>query len=87
MPILFPPLQAANVGESADFIPDEFSKEERVTGMWWRQLVAGGTAGAGQAWDTHWLIYIYSRFNILYVTSLKEMRGGSLFEERHVLSH
>ncbi|XP_064395552.1 mitochondrial adenyl nucleotide antiporter SLC25A24-like [Halichondria panicea] len=37
---------AANVGESADFIPDEFSKEERVTGMWWRQLVAGGTAGA-----------------------------------------
>lgn len=28
-------------------IPAEFSKEERVSGMWWRQLVAGGAAGAG----------------------------------------
>ena len=30
-------------------IPEEFSEEERVTGMWWRQLVAGGAAGAGES--------------------------------------
>ncbi len=29
-------------------MPDEFSDEERTTGMWWRQLVAGGGAGAGK---------------------------------------
>ena len=29
-------------------IPDEFSNEERVSGLWWRQLLAGGSAGAGQ---------------------------------------
>ena len=26
-------------------IPDDFSEEEIVTGMWWRHLVAGGVAG------------------------------------------
>ena len=42
-------LQATNIGEATDSIlmPNEFSEEEKVTGMWWRQLVAGGTAGAG----------------------------------------
>jgi len=28
-------------------IPVEFSEEEKKTGMWWRQLLAGGGAGAG----------------------------------------
>ncbi|XP_023373813.1 calcium-binding mitochondrial carrier protein SCaMC-3 isoform X3 [Otolemur garnettii] len=27
-------------------VPDEFSKQEKLTGMWWRQLVAGAVAGA-----------------------------------------
>ncbi|XP_065918040.1 calcium-binding mitochondrial carrier protein SCaMC-2-B-like [Dysidea avara] len=27
-------------------IPEEFSDEEKKTGMWWRQLLAGGGAGA-----------------------------------------
>ena len=41
--------QAVNIGESADIlIPEEFSEEEKITGMWWRQLVAGGGAGAGE---------------------------------------
>ena len=41
--------QAVNIGESADIlIPEEFSEEEKITGMWWRQLVAGGGAGAGK---------------------------------------
>lgn len=31
-----------------EFIPDEFSEEDKVTGMWWRQLVAGGLAGVGE---------------------------------------
>ncbi|XP_070272050.1 mitochondrial adenyl nucleotide antiporter SLC25A23 isoform X2 [Myotis yumanensis] len=27
-------------------IPDEFSEQEKLTGMWWKQLVAGAVAGA-----------------------------------------
>lgn len=27
-------------------VPDEFTVEEKLTGMWWRHLVAGGGAGA-----------------------------------------
>ncbi|TSQ01604.1 Calcium-binding mitochondrial carrier protein SCaMC-1 [Bagarius yarrelli] len=27
-------------------IPDEFTNEEKISGVWWRQLVAGATAGA-----------------------------------------
>ncbi|MBN3301962.1 SCMC2 protein, partial [Amia calva] len=34
-----------DVGESL-MVPDEFTAEERKTGMWWRHLVAGGGAGA-----------------------------------------
>ena len=26
-------------------IPDEFTEEEKKTGLWWRQLVAGAVAG------------------------------------------
>lgn len=28
-------------------VPDDFTDEEKKTGMWWRQLVAGGLAGIG----------------------------------------
>ena len=28
-------------------VPDEFTEEEKKTGMWWKQLVAGGVAGIG----------------------------------------
>lgn len=38
-------LQIFDVGESL-MVPDEFTAEERKTGMWWRHLVAGGGAGA-----------------------------------------
>ena len=34
-----------DVGENL-MVPDEFSLEERLSGMWWRHLVAGGGAGA-----------------------------------------
>ncbi|XP_063172365.1 mitochondrial adenyl nucleotide antiporter SLC25A25 isoform X6 [Candoia aspera] len=34
-----------DVGENLT-VPDEFTMEERQTGMWWRHLVAGGGAGA-----------------------------------------
>ena len=27
-------------------VPDEFTAEEHLTGVWWRHLVAGGGAGA-----------------------------------------
>ncbi|XP_046845149.1 calcium-binding mitochondrial carrier protein SCaMC-2-like [Xenia sp. Carnegie-2017] len=33
-----------DIGEDLT-VPDEFTVEEKVTGMWWRQLVAGGGAG------------------------------------------
>lgn len=49
-----PPGQASNIGEALDaiLVPEEFSEEDRVTGMWWRQLVAGGGAGAGgRLWE------------------------------------
>ena len=49
LPGLLRLFQAVNIGESSDIlIPEEFSEEERITGMWWRQLVAGGGAGAGE---------------------------------------
>ncbi|XP_038601209.1 calcium-binding mitochondrial carrier protein SCaMC-1 [Tachyglossus aculeatus] len=34
-----------DIGESLA-IPDEFTEEEKTTGQWWRQLLAGGVAGA-----------------------------------------
>lgn len=34
-----------DVGENL-MVPDEFTMEEKQTGMWWRHLVAGGGAGA-----------------------------------------
>lgn len=34
-----------DVGENL-MVPDEFTSEEKLTGMWWRHLVAGGGAGA-----------------------------------------
>uniref|UniRef100_A0AAR2LZX4 EF-hand domain-containing protein n=1 Tax=Pygocentrus nattereri TaxID=42514 RepID=A0AAR2LZX4_PYGNA len=34
-----------DVGENM-MVPDEFTTEEHLTGMWWRHLVAGGGAGA-----------------------------------------
>lgn len=33
-----------DVGENL-MVPDEFTVEERLSGMWWRHLVAGGGAG------------------------------------------
>lgn len=39
------PPQIFDVGESL-MVPDEFTAEEKKTGMWWRHLVAGGGAGA-----------------------------------------
>ncbi|XP_006882526.1 PREDICTED: calcium-binding mitochondrial carrier protein SCaMC-1 isoform X1 [Elephantulus edwardii] len=34
-----------DIGDSLT-IPDEFTKEEKLSGQWWRQLLAGGVAGA-----------------------------------------
>ncbi|XP_078524567.1 mitochondrial adenyl nucleotide antiporter SLC25A24 [Lissotriton helveticus] len=34
-----------DIGDSLT-IPDEFTEEEKKTGMWWRQLLAGAVAGA-----------------------------------------
>ncbi|XP_055965523.1 mitochondrial adenyl nucleotide antiporter SLC25A23 isoform X1 [Sorex fumeus] len=34
-----------DIGESLT-VPDEFSEQEKMTGMWWKQLVSGAVAGA-----------------------------------------
>lgn len=34
-----------DIGDSLT-IPDEFTEEEKTTGVWWRQLSAGAMAGA-----------------------------------------
>ena len=42
--------QAVNIGEVLDsWVPEELSEEEKVGGRWWRQLLAGGGAGAGES--------------------------------------
>ncbi len=38
-------LQCVDFGEDIG-VPDDFSEQDIVTGMWWRHLVAGGVAGA-----------------------------------------
>lgn len=38
------PLQYLDIGEDLN-VPNDFSKTEMQTGMWWRHLVAGGVAG------------------------------------------
>lgn len=38
-------------------VPDEFTEEEKVSGMWWRQLVAGGGAGVG--WYSDFYFHIF----------------------------
>ena len=42
---LSPWLQIIDIGDNT-IIPDDFTEKEMQTGMWWRHLVAGGTAGA-----------------------------------------
>lgn len=37
--------QVVDYGEDLG-VPDDFSEQEIITGMWWRHLVAGGVAGA-----------------------------------------
>lgn len=34
-----------DIGDSLT-IPDEFTEEEKTTGIWWKQLFSGGVAGA-----------------------------------------
>lgn len=42
---LFPFFQGIDIGDSLT-IPDEFTEDEKKSGQWWRQLLAGGVAGA-----------------------------------------
>lgn len=40
-------VQLIDIGENMT-VPDEFTEAEKISGMWWRQLVAGGGAGVGE---------------------------------------
>ena len=37
--------QCVDFGEDIG-VPDDFSEQDLISGMWWRHLVAGGIAGA-----------------------------------------
>ena len=54
-------------------IPDEFTEEEKVSGMWWRQLVAGGGAGVGEHFA------FPNQVNYLQITSLYSIGKISSF--------
>ena len=49
-------------------IPEEFSEEERKSGMWWRQLLAGGGAGAGKHLHKATSILFNCSYNMLSYT-------------------
>ena len=38
-------MQIIDIGEDIA-VPDDFSEQDMISGMWWRHLVAGGVAGA-----------------------------------------
>lgn len=38
-------IKVLDIGDSLT-VPDEFTEEEKKTGQWWKQLLAGGVAGA-----------------------------------------
>ena len=38
--------QFLQLGDDEPFAPDEMSEEEMQTGVWWRNLLSGGLAGA-----------------------------------------
>ena len=46
-------------------VPDEFTEEEKVSGMWWRQLVAGGGAGVGRY--SSFFFHIFLNNDMLHV--------------------
>ena len=59
--LLFRP-QNIDIGENM-IIPDEFTDEEKVSGTWWRQLVAGAGAGVGKkAFDSNRFLLFQSFF-------------------------
>lgn len=41
-------------------IPDELSNEERVSGVWWKQIIAGGGAGAGEGGRGGYMYIVFS---------------------------
>lgn len=60
-----------DIGEDIG-VPEEFTKGEMVSGMWWRHLVSGGIAGAVSRTCTAPLdrIKVYLQVNVIYLCAL-----------------
>lgn len=68
--------QVIDIGEDMT-IPDEFTEEEKVTGMWWKQLVAGGGAGVGRC-------FVFSKSSNFFVVT-HECGANKIFNRLHVI--
>lgn len=64
-----------NIGEVLDsWVPEELSEEDKVEGRWWRQLLAGGGAGAGKS---HPLLIERQCIAQCYSLSVQDMYSSS----------
>ncbi|VDM46495.1 unnamed protein product [Toxocara canis] len=76
-------VQVIDIGEDSQ-VPEDFTQQELLTGVWWRHLVAGGVAGAMSRTCTAPLdrIKVYLQVNATRQNRLNLYKAvGLLFEE------
>lgn len=59
-----------DIGDSLA-IPDEFTEEEKSSGLWWKHLVAGAVAGAVSRTGTAPLDRMKVFMQVRYMTEIK----------------
>lgn len=83
IPLLFMLSQMFDIGEHLT-VPDEFSEQERRTGLVWRQLVAGAMAGAVSRTGTAPLdrLKVFLQVGHFTATPTDTQRQRSVMKER-----